>query len=150
MISKKYVFRGKGHRKHQPAWAMPTGDPILVVGIIEMGVLNHADLAGAAAPRPQLRRGRQYRSRLGDKPPNSGYSTSSCFPNCASSRCAVCPPGTARLNAVRRVVRTPNPCHTSAHAVYPSRAHSCQLTKGGVCRVQPVGISTCGSFVSFW
>lgn len=28
------------------AWAITTGDPNLVVGIIDMGVLNHADLAG--------------------------------------------------------------------------------------------------------
>lgn len=28
------------------AWAITTGDPNLIVGIIDMGVLNHADLAG--------------------------------------------------------------------------------------------------------
>lgn len=57
------------------AWAITTGDPNLVIGIVDMGVLNHADLEGRLLTGYNFVEGINDGLDPGGTPPNSGCFT---------------------------------------------------------------------------
>jgi len=65
----------KGGINMDGAWAITTGDPNLVIGVIDMGVLSHADLVGRLLQGYNFIEGVDNGLDPGGTPPNSGCFT---------------------------------------------------------------------------